>query len=91
MNSLKYIHLSSMTLYNVRQISMDLVQQVLQGTNPYIEGPSLIWIISFYCLIFLRRKHHAIFISLQKTRTVCISLLKKGSLLIIQSILNGPI
>ena len=69
-----------MTLYNVRQISMDLVQQVLQvlqGTNPYIEGPSLIWIISFYCLIFLRRKHHAIFISLRKTRTVCISLLKK--------------
>ena len=75
-------------MYNVLQTFME---GPARNYNPYIEGPSLIWIISFYCLIFLRRKHHAIFISLRKTRTVCILLLKKkGPYLLYRAYLTDP-
>ena len=81
-----------MTLYNVRQISMDLVQQVLQGTNPYIEGPSLIWIISFYCLIFFEKKTSRNFY-LPSKNTNCLYFIieKKDPWLLYRAILNGPI
>ena len=66
------------------------VQHVLQGTNPYAEEPSLIWIISFYCLIFLRRKHHAIFISHRKHELFVFYYWKIGPYLLYRAYLTGP-
>ena len=81
-----------MTLYNVRQISMDLVQQVLQGTNPYIEGPSLIWIISFYCLIFWEENITQFLSPFEKHELFVFHYWKKGPYLLYRAyVLNGPI